>query len=190
MCGNCTRRKGATRALESGPLRWSDATALDDFVREHVPVALDLERELEEQSRLGARATGSCAEAADDSAKTRGARRHAGARPDAEESLLVRKILACAARMQGRFGKGMLASTLRGSRARNVLQAGLDQLSTYGILDDMTQDELMIYIDALVAGRCLQCHGRRISDRLSFTRSAAIDARARRCRARAAAKPP
>jgi ATP-dependent DNA helicase RecQ len=73
--------------------------------------------------------------------------------------LLVRKILACAARMQGRFGKGMLASTLRGSRARNVLQAGLDQLSTYGILDDMTQDELMIYIDALVASGCLSVTG-------------------------------
>ena len=61
--------------------------------------------------------------------------------------------------MQGRFGKGMLASTLRGSRARNVLQAGLDQLSTYGILNDMTQDELLIYIDALVAGGCLNVTG-------------------------------
>jgi superfamily II DNA helicase RecQ len=57
-----------------------------------------------------------------------------------EERLLVRKILACAARMQGRFGKGLLASTLRGSRARNVAQMGLDRLSTYGILSDMTHD--------------------------------------------------
>lgn len=73
-----------------------------------------------------------------------------------EEALLVRKILACAARMEGRFGKGMLASTLRGSRGRNVLQAGLDKLSTYGILDDRTQDELLIYIDALVIAGCLK----------------------------------
>ena len=58
--------------------------------------------------------------------------------------------------MQGRFGKGMLASTLRGSRARPVLQAGLDKLTTYGILDDMTQEELMAYIDALVAAGCLR----------------------------------
>jgi len=53
----------------------------------------------------------------------------------------------------------MLASTLRGSRARPVIQAGLDQLSTYGILDDMTQEELMTYIDALVAAGCLKVTG-------------------------------
>ncbi|MBV9211841.1 MAG: helix-turn-helix domain-containing protein, partial [Acidobacteria bacterium] len=61
--------------------------------------------------------------------------------------------------MRGRFGKAMIASVLRGSRARNVLQAGLNQLSTYGILDDMTQDELMLYIDALVVAGCLQVTG-------------------------------
>ena len=58
--------------------------------------------------------------------------------------------------MGGRFGKGMLASTLRGARAKNVLQAGLDQLSTYGILSDMTQDEILLYVDALVAAGCLK----------------------------------
>lgn len=73
-----------------------------------------------------------------------------------DETLIVRKILAGAARMQGRFGKGMLASSLRGSRARNVLDAGLDKLSTYGILDGRTQDELLVYIDALVVAGCLR----------------------------------
>ena len=32
-------------------------------------------------------------------------------------------------------------ATLRGSRAKNVVQPGLDQLSTYGILGQMTQEE-------------------------------------------------
>jgi uncharacterized protein YpbB len=76
-----------------------------------------------------------------------------------EERLLVRKILACAARMNGRFGKNMLAATLRGSRAKTIAQAGLDRLTTYGILSDMTQDELMLYIDALVAAGCLAVTG-------------------------------
>jgi len=67
-----------------------------------------------------------------------------------EESLTVRKVLACAARMGGRFGKGMLASVLRGSRSAKLSQAGLDQLSTYGILSGMTQDEILLYADALV----------------------------------------
>jgi ATP-dependent DNA helicase RecQ len=156
-CGNCvtlTREGSARRSKITAPL--DEPTTFDDFVREHVPVALDLEHELDASSRL--RRAGEKAEAS----TNRDAREISvtQARPlTDEEGLLVRKVLACAARMQGRFGKGLLASTLRGSRARNVLQAGLDQLSTYGILDDMTQDELMDYIDALVASGCLKVTG-------------------------------
>jgi superfamily II DNA helicase RecQ len=40
-----------------------------------------------------------------------------------EENVQVRKILACAARMKGRFGKTILAGTLRGSAAKNVIEA-------------------------------------------------------------------
>jgi ATP-dependent DNA helicase RecQ len=73
-----------------------------------------------------------------------------------DELLRVRKILACAKRMNGRFGKKMLVSTLRGSSAKQVLTAHLNELSTYGLLRDMAQDELETYIDALVAARCLR----------------------------------
>jgi ATP-dependent DNA helicase RecQ len=73
-----------------------------------------------------------------------------------DETLRVRKILACATRMKGRFGKHVLAATLRGSAAKNVLQAHLNQLSTYGLLKDMKQDDILLYIDALIAARCLR----------------------------------
>ena len=73
-----------------------------------------------------------------------------------DELLRVRKILACARRMKGRFGKQILAATLRGSASRNVLKAGLNELSTYGLLKDMSQDEIMIFIDALVGSSCLK----------------------------------
>jgi len=73
-----------------------------------------------------------------------------------DETLRVRKILACATRMRGRFGKTLLASTLRGSAAKNVIQAQLNELSTYGILKDMRQDDILLYLDALVKARCLQ----------------------------------
>ena len=73
-----------------------------------------------------------------------------------DESLRVRKILACAARMKGRFGKNVLASTLRGSAAKNVMQAHLNELSTYGILKDMRQDDILLFIDALCAAGCLR----------------------------------
>ena len=72
-----------------------------------------------------------------------------------EELLRMRKILACAKRMRGRFGKSMLAATLRGSAAKNVFQAKLNELSTYGILNDMRHDDLMLYIESLLIGKCL-----------------------------------
>lgn len=158
-CGNCvkrTRDAGARASKTAAPL--DERTAFDDFVREHVPIALDLERELDEHSRMK-RASEEAEEAASPevaSTQSRGISVTQARALTDEEGLLVRKILACAARMQGRFGKGLLASTLRGSRARNVLQAGLDRLTTYGLLDDMTQEELMAYIDALVAAGCLR----------------------------------
>ena len=75
------------------------------------------------------------------------------------ELLRVRKILACAKRMNGKFGKKMLGLTLRGSAAKQVLTARLNELSTYGLLKEMAQDELQLYIDALVAARCLRVKG-------------------------------
>ncbi|MDT5121656.1 MAG: ATP-dependent helicase RecQ [Acidobacteriota bacterium] len=152
-CGNCVKLpRDANDCTSKIAVPLDERTAFDDFVREHVPFALDLEDELDERSRM--RRASEAAEDAVSQAREISVTQ-ARALTD-EEGLLVRKILACAARMQGRFGKGMLASTLRGSRARPVLQAGLDKLTTYGILDDMTQEELMIYIDALVAAGCLR----------------------------------
>jgi ATP-dependent DNA helicase RecQ len=73
-----------------------------------------------------------------------------------DETMRVRKILACATRMRGRFGKHLLAATLRGSAQKNLMQAHLNELSTYGLLRDMRQDDILLYIDALLAARCLQ----------------------------------
>jgi ATP-dependent DNA helicase RecQ len=72
-----------------------------------------------------------------------------------DELLRVRKILACAKRMKGRFGKQILAATLRGSASKNVLKARLNDLSTYGLLKDMLNDDIMLFIEALVSARCL-----------------------------------
>jgi ATP-dependent DNA helicase RecQ len=77
----------------------------------------------------------------------------------ADELLRVRKTLACAKRMNGRFGKTLLAATLRGSASQKVSQARLNELSTYGILSDMRQEKLMLLIDSLVEAGCLQIKG-------------------------------
>jgi ATP-dependent DNA helicase RecQ len=73
-----------------------------------------------------------------------------------DENLRVRKILACASRLKARFGKNVLAATLRGSAAKNVMQAHLNELSTYGLLKDMRQDDILLYIEALCTARCLR----------------------------------
>jgi len=78
-----------------------------------------------------------------------------------ERNIRIRKILACAARMKGRFGKNMLAATLRGAKLAKLTEAQLDQLSTYGILRNMTQDEILGWIDALVSVQCLEVSGGR-----------------------------
>jgi len=59
-----------------------------------------------------------------------------------EEHLIVRKALSGVARMsrrrstgwEGRFGRGKVVMMLLGSRSQEVVAAGLDKLSTYGLL--------------------------------------------------------
>jgi ATP-dependent DNA helicase RecQ len=156
------RGEGLTSRGETSP-PLDPVRDLDKFLMKHVPFALDLEEELAGQTRMrrrreAAEAAGGAFEAAEDE----GSGSIAVAEPrelTEEESLTARKILACAARMGGRFGKGMLAAVLRGSRSSKLAQAGLDQLSTYGILSGMTQDEILLYVDALVAAGCLHVLG-------------------------------
>ena len=61
--------------------------------------------------------------------------------------------------MNGRFGRKMLVSTLRGSASKQVLTARLNELSTYGLLKDMAADDLQLYIEALIAAGCLKVKG-------------------------------
>ncbi|MCA1556585.1 MAG: RecQ family zinc-binding domain-containing protein, partial [Acidobacteria bacterium] len=143
-------------SISSSPVPTSPRTRLDKFVLDHTPFASDLDNELDRQSLAEHRRR----EAESFGGEANSAVQITGARALAEdETLCVRKILACAARMEGRFGKGILAATLRGSRSAKISQAGLERLSTYGILGNMTQDEIILYIDALVAAGALRVTG-------------------------------
>src|SRR5437763_1004648 len=81
--------------------------------------------------------------------------------PTTDEALIVRKALSGVARMSGRgsegweprFGRGRIVQTLVGSRSREIIQARLDQLSTYGLL----QSEGVAYLNQLL--RALQDAG-------------------------------
>jgi ATP-dependent DNA helicase RecQ len=63
--------------------------------------------------------------------------------------------LSCVARLNGRFGKGTVAAVLAGSRSRKVTEHHLDELSTYGLLKEMTQDDITAYVKALIQARCI-----------------------------------
>jgi ATP-dependent DNA helicase RecQ len=69
----------------------------------------------------------------------------------AEEVTILRKALSGVARMstkhadgtwEGRFGKGRVIAMLTGSKSREVLDAGLDQLTTYGLLKSVGSNVL------------------------------------------------
>lgn len=61
-----------------------------------------------------------------------------------EEDVVVKKILSGVARMsrksngtwEGRFGRGKIVQMLVGSKSQDILNSGLNQLKTYGILKD------------------------------------------------------
>jgi ATP-dependent DNA helicase RecQ len=83
-----------------------------------------------------------------------------GARlPTAEETIIIQKALSCVGRLQGRFGRGRITQTLVGSRAKEVLEVGLDRQSTYGLLADEGSDFVWNLLDVLLAAGCLAVNG-------------------------------
>lgn len=60
-------------------------------------------------------------------------------------------ILSCIKRMNERFGVGMTAKVLRGSKDQKILSFRLDNISTYGILPHYTEKELTELINFMIA---------------------------------------
>ncbi|MBY7144811.1 DNA helicase RecQ [Virgibacillus sp. NKC19-3] len=64
-------------------------------------------------------------------------------------------ILSCVKRMGERFGVGMTAKVLKGSRDKKIRDFRLDQISTYGILSAYTEKGLTEWIHFLIAEQLL-----------------------------------
>lgn len=62
-----------------------------------------------------------------------------------------KKILSCIKRMHERFGAGLVADVLKGSKSAKVKSLGFDSLSTYGIMSEYTRDTIRDLISFLVA---------------------------------------
>jgi ATP-dependent DNA helicase RecQ len=75
---------------------------------------------------------------------------------DKEKTVLLQKALSGVARMNGRFGLGRVTLVLTGSRSKEVFDAQLDQLSTYGLLKEFGYDFTLELMRRLVATGCIE----------------------------------
>lgn len=64
-------------------------------------------------------------------------------------------ILSCVKRMDERYGVGMTAKVLKGSRDKKIRQFNLTSISTFGILSAYTEKELTEWIHFLIAEQLL-----------------------------------
>ncbi|MDC3416830.1 DNA helicase RecQ [Aquibacillus salsiterrae] len=60
-------------------------------------------------------------------------------------------VLSCVKRMDERFGAGMVAKVLKGSRDQKIKSFRLDNLSTYGLMSSYTEKAITNFIHFLVA---------------------------------------
>jgi ATP-dependent DNA helicase RecQ len=65
------------------------------------------------------------------------------------------KVLSGVARLKGRFGSGMAAKVLTGSKDRMIFQFKLHHLSTYGLLSVFKQAQVQDWIKELIAKGCI-----------------------------------
>ncbi|HJQ25583.1 MAG TPA: RecQ family ATP-dependent DNA helicase [Blastocatellia bacterium] len=142
-----TLRVGRTRQTKA-----EKATALEHFIIEQAPSGVELREQL--KARAASRRALSQAESTGETPPVRARQLNAA------QHTVVIKILSCIARIEreygrGRFGKGTVAAVLRGSTSKPVLESKLNQLSTYGLLSDMRQDEITAYIRALIDAGCV-----------------------------------
>ena len=76
--------------------------------------------------------------------------------PTEEEWLVLQKALSCVARMRGRFGLAKVLQVLSGSKAQEIVDRGLDRLSTYGLLKGHGQTYLRGILEELIRDGCIR----------------------------------
>ena len=62
----------------------------------------------------------------------------------------AQQVLSCVAKTKQRFGVKMIADILRGSKAQNILNYGLNNQSTYGLMKKSTEAEIKSIINFLI----------------------------------------
>jgi superfamily II DNA helicase RecQ len=72
------------------------------------------------------------------------------------ETVVVRKVLSCIARLNDRFGKGTIARVLAGASSGEISSHALGGLPTFGALRDIELPRINRYIKALILAGCVE----------------------------------
>lgn len=67
-----------------------------------------------------------------------------------EGSVIAQKILSCVYRLKQNVGIRLVVDVLRGSKNQTLLKRGYDKVSTYGILHEMSEQEVRFYLESLL----------------------------------------
>jgi ATP-dependent DNA helicase RecQ len=145
--GTLTISGKASDAHHQAPVpNQTQVTELDKYLIDNAPTGAALRDRLRELSQQNPAKQEKIAESTQER----------GRKLNAAEVLVVKKILSCVARMQNRFGKGAVAAVLKGSKSKQVRDSNLDKLSTYGLLKEMSQDEITAFLKALIQAGCIK----------------------------------
>jgi ATP-dependent DNA helicase RecQ len=79
------------------------------------------------------------------------------ARPPTEaEWPLIQKLLSGVGRLDGRFGRNTILAVMTGSKAKEIIDRNLNEVSTYGALAGTALEYLKSIFDELVRGKAIQ----------------------------------
>ncbi|HBD95782.1 MAG: ATP-dependent DNA helicase RecQ [Spirochaetes bacterium GWF1_31_7] len=68
----------------------------------------------------------------------------------------AQKILSCIYRMEQRYGAGITAGVLKGSKNKKIMEAGFNTLSTYGIMSQYKESDIKDMIQVLITKGLIQ----------------------------------
>lgn len=72
-------------------------------------------------------------------------------RENKDITIEAQKIFSCIYRMNQQYGSNLVAAVLKGSKQKRIYELSLDQLTTYGIMQEHTTSEIINYINLLTA---------------------------------------
>ncbi|MCH1961665.1 DNA helicase RecQ [Clostridium perfringens] len=76
-----------------------------------------------------------------------------------DKTIDAQKVISCVYRMKRPFGIGVIIDVLRASKNKKIIELGLDQLSTYGIMKDYSKEGLKDFINTLISHRYIDYIG-------------------------------